>query len=349
MRPLISICLPNLNTRPFLEPRMQSILAQTLTDWELIIGDSHSEDGAWEYFQTFHGDPRIRLEQIPRAGIYAGWNECLRRATGKYIWIATSDDTAEPPFLERLVGTLERYPDVALAACRFRRIDEAGSAIPKARPVDDFDRLFGAILTIPHRRHRAAQGILEYCMADDWGNMAAVVFRRELLDRAGYFLTQFGSIADYAWRMKAILFSDLIYLPESLAAWRIHGTQATYNQPAGAPERSLRMIRQILAESEPFLPIEWTDHADYRNRLLHGFTARVLRCRYGLDRLTLRRAPRRFLRDCLRAAVRNPLYLFERCATGFSWHSRWFESEYDYARRLIAEWQAPWPPVAISL
>ncbi len=53
LRPLVSICLPTLNARRFLEPRMESILAQTLTDWELIVCDSYSNDGTWEYFQQF--------------------------------------------------------------------------------------------------------------------------------------------------------------------------------------------------------------------------------------------------------------------------------------------------------
>lgn len=51
--PLVSILLPNLNTRPFLEERMATILNQTYTNWELIIADSYSDDGSWEYLKEF--------------------------------------------------------------------------------------------------------------------------------------------------------------------------------------------------------------------------------------------------------------------------------------------------------
>src|SRR5690348_5094098 len=106
--PLISICVPNLNKRRFLEERMEALLAQTFTDWEMIVCDSYSDDGSWEFLEKFKTDPRIRLYQVPRAGLYAGWNECLQRSRGTYINIATSADTAVPTLFEKLVEPLER-------------------------------------------------------------------------------------------------------------------------------------------------------------------------------------------------------------------------------------------------
>ena len=82
--PLVSILLPNLNTRPFLEERMATILNQTCSDWELIIADSYSDDGSWEYLNRFPvRDSRITACQIPR-GLYQSWNFCLGNARGKY-------------------------------------------------------------------------------------------------------------------------------------------------------------------------------------------------------------------------------------------------------------------------
>src|SRR5215510_251840 len=108
--PLVSICLPNLNRRHFLGERMESILAQSLTDWELIVCDSYSDDGAWEFLQKFSSDSRVQLYQVPRRGAIAGVNDCLERARGKYIYIAPSDDTADLRLLENLVKPLERFP-----------------------------------------------------------------------------------------------------------------------------------------------------------------------------------------------------------------------------------------------
>ena len=75
MKPKVSILLPNLNNRPYLDERMASIMAQTFEDWELVIVDNYSDDGAWEFFQQWQTkDPRIRLTQAPRDGMYANWN-----------------------------------------------------------------------------------------------------------------------------------------------------------------------------------------------------------------------------------------------------------------------------------
>jgi hypothetical protein len=51
MKPKVSICVPNLNTRPFLPERFETIFSQSFQDWELLVYDSYSEDGAWKYIQ----------------------------------------------------------------------------------------------------------------------------------------------------------------------------------------------------------------------------------------------------------------------------------------------------------
>jgi glycosyltransferase involved in cell wall biosynthesis len=50
--PKVSILLPSFNARKFLEPRIESLLNQTITDWEAIVLDSQSNDGSWEFFQS---------------------------------------------------------------------------------------------------------------------------------------------------------------------------------------------------------------------------------------------------------------------------------------------------------
>ena len=71
--PRVSICLPTLNGQPLLTERLESILKQTFWDWELIVVDGFSSDGSWEFFQQHAvAEPRIRLAQAPREGVYGG-------------------------------------------------------------------------------------------------------------------------------------------------------------------------------------------------------------------------------------------------------------------------------------
>jgi glycosyltransferase involved in cell wall biosynthesis len=82
MAPKVSICLPNLNNMRFLPERLESIFQQSFTDWELVVVDNYSDDGAWRYFvEEAAKERRMRISQAPREGIYGNWNNCL--ATGK--------------------------------------------------------------------------------------------------------------------------------------------------------------------------------------------------------------------------------------------------------------------------
>src|SRR5215468_4316023 len=88
------------NMLPFLKERFDSIFNQTFQDWELFVYDSHSDDGAWAFIQDLEKTcDRMRIAQGPREGPYPAWNECLRRTSGEYVYIATSDDSMAPDFL----------------------------------------------------------------------------------------------------------------------------------------------------------------------------------------------------------------------------------------------------------
>jgi len=62
--PRISILLPWLNARQFLEEQIDSILAQTFTDWEVIVLDSYSDDGSWEFFQVINNETSVTFPQF---------------------------------------------------------------------------------------------------------------------------------------------------------------------------------------------------------------------------------------------------------------------------------------------
>src|SRR6185436_8243728 len=118
MTPLVSICVPTLNSLSFLKERFDSIFQQPFQDWELFVYDSYSDDGSWEFIQKVAaGEKRIRTMQGPRKGPYPAWNECLRQTRGELVYIATSDDSMAPDFLEKMAGALEEHSDCEIAHC----------------------------------------------------------------------------------------------------------------------------------------------------------------------------------------------------------------------------------------
>lgn len=228
MTPLVSICLPNLNTRPYLPERMESILAQTLPDWELIVCDSYSEDGAWEFFQPFKADRRVQLHQVPRAGVFAGWNECLKRARGQFIYFATSDDTMTPRCLEKLVAVLDAHPDVAQATCNLTIIDRASRPVGRHAFAEEWVGDYW--LRRAHRRYGITEFVAGCVGFHTVLSLTGLLFRRSLLDKVGFFPEDKRGIGDYEWSLRTYLYTDTIHIPDELATWRQHDQQVTFNR-----------------------------------------------------------------------------------------------------------------------
>ena len=74
-------------------------------------------------------DPRVSIAQAPREGLYPNWNQCVRRARGEYVYIATSDDGMAPDCLEKMVSALERHPECDAAHCKLVVVDESGAPL----------------------------------------------------------------------------------------------------------------------------------------------------------------------------------------------------------------------------
>ena len=183
--PKVSICLPNLNNRLYLEERIATIEAQTLTDWELVVCDNFSDDGAWEFFQELaKRDARVRISQEPREGMYANWNNCVRQARGEFVYVATSDDTMAPDCLEKMVKALEENPDCDLAHCPMRVIDQHGAPGRDWWSVSSlFAKSSADLMNRRHKRIAPYDGIL--CLLGDniYSSVTQLLIRRSLLTR----------------------------------------------------------------------------------------------------------------------------------------------------------------------
>lgn len=327
---------------------METILAQTMTDWELIVCDSYSNDGAWEFFQKFKDDPRVRLYQVPREGLYAGWNECLKRVQGQYVYFATSDDTARPQCLERLCAVLEAYPDVSLAMCRYETITESGVVVEtRAGNAGSF---YGPWQQVAHRR----SGLLEFFVhvglyMPSWGSMTTVLFRRDLMAKTGTFRTDCGWWGDWFWAIRSSLFTDTIYLPEVLATWRAHSQQATQRLVTIQSNRKkYEMLKDAVAASQLLLPRSVTKEGDWLQALLRNCRGEYL-MQLGLDRGTVQRDPRCTVRGATYGLFHEPRYLLARLLTGLTWNQEFFGHNEEYLRRLMVRMQVPWPPVKVEI
>lgn len=228
--PKVSICIPNLNNRPYLPERFETIFNQTFQDLELIVCDNHSEDGAWEFFQEQAArDKRIRISQAPREGLYTNWNNCIRQARGEHVYIATSDDTMSPDFLEKMVAALDKNPGCGVAHCCLDFIDEHGVKISSGHCWDNWctTRFFGDWNKKYHVRPRGHDAVVALALKTVYLSVTQILVRRDLFDLTGMYENRWGSFGDFEWQMRAALATKTVHVPEYLATWRFHPQQAS--------------------------------------------------------------------------------------------------------------------------
>jgi hypothetical protein len=114
--PTVSVLMPTFRQAPFIRRAVESLLAQTLQDWELIVVDDGSPDDTAAMLAPFLADPRVRYERLERnTGLGAALNHATALARGRYLAYLPSDDIYYPEHLAALAAILDARPEVYLA------------------------------------------------------------------------------------------------------------------------------------------------------------------------------------------------------------------------------------------
>ena len=130
MPPAVSILMPTFNRLEFVPPAIESVFAQSFTDWELIIADDGSGTDTRAYLQSLT-HPRVRVLWMAHTGRPPVMlNAALRVARGEFVAFLDSDDVWLPRKLELQVASLRRQPARRWSCTAFALIDAAG------RPLD---------------------------------------------------------------------------------------------------------------------------------------------------------------------------------------------------------------------
>jgi glycosyltransferase involved in cell wall biosynthesis len=126
--PRVTIALATYNRAAYLRQAIESCLAQTFTDFELLVCDNASLDDTEAVVASF-GDPRIRyLRNAVNLGMVGNWNRCLTEARGELIANLCDDDLMLPDRLARQVGIFDAHPETGVVHGDAEMIDESGRA-----------------------------------------------------------------------------------------------------------------------------------------------------------------------------------------------------------------------------
>ncbi len=130
--PTVSVIVPNYNHAPYLRQRIDSILSQTYQDFELILLDDCSTDRSREVLGKYANHPKVShlvYNESNGGSPFSQWNKGIALADGDWIWIAESDDWAEPRFLERMMAEATNVTNCTLAFCTTRWVDTEGNEL----------------------------------------------------------------------------------------------------------------------------------------------------------------------------------------------------------------------------
>ncbi len=234
---MVSVCMASYNHEPYLRQAVDSVLAQTRSDLELVVVDDGSTDGSAELLRSLaRARPAVRFlfhENRGHRGISASWNEAFRASRGQYLaWIG-SDDVWYPEKLARQVALLESRPDVGLVYGLADVIDAQGARTGK---------VIGSDIT-------AAPDPLEQLLQTCWIPCLTVTTRRRCLEESGPFAE---NLVYSDWELWIRIASEwrVAFEDRAVAAYRVHGANTSIDIPSSQDvERRLAVMSSVQARS----------------------------------------------------------------------------------------------------
>ena len=211
--PKVSVLIPAYNYAHYLTEAIESALAQTFEDFELIIIDNCSTDNTKEIVYNYaKEDSRvIFMENNENIGMFRNYNQALLHAKGEYIKFLNADDKFEPTLLEKFVKILDEHQDVSIVTSH-RQYFQNGSDIQKT----DFSGMQNGKEMI----------LLALSKINFIGEPTTVMFRKKNLN-LGLFDTSLIFFADLDMWLRQLSVGNLYIVDEVLSFVRKHEEQGT--------------------------------------------------------------------------------------------------------------------------
>jgi glycosyltransferase involved in cell wall biosynthesis len=226
-----SIVLAVRNGWPYVQQCVESVLAQTYRDFDLIVLDNQNTDNTVPYIKSL-SDSRIRLyHSSAPLSIVESWARAKDVAKNEYMTLLGHDDTLDPGFLEAIKGLIDRFPDAKLYQTGFRFINSTGEKIRGCKPV-------------PVRETPAQYLQGRFCRERDITG-TGMVMRSAEFDRVGG-LPGFERLffADDALWLLLMEGGYKAYDPAELASVRMHLKKESTTKPSAWPSL-LRGLNQL--------------------------------------------------------------------------------------------------------
>lgn len=249
----VSVVMPVFNAERFLCEAVESILAQSFEEFELIAIDDGSTDASAGILNQYaRADRRLRVIRRAHEALPATLNFGCALAEGKYIARMDADDIALPARFQRQMEFLEVHPRVAILGTQLERIREDGT------PID--------VTNVPLEPGEIAGNMQKFCCM----HHPTVMMRAEALHALGGYREAFLAAEDHDLWLRAAERFELANLPDILLRYRIHTQTVSFQKleqqviSAKAAELSARLRRS--GNSDPFTAKKRITRQDLREQ-----------------------------------------------------------------------------------
>ncbi|PRX41540.1 glycosyltransferase family 2 protein [Salegentibacter salegens] len=234
MKFLVSICIPTYNGVPFLQEALDSINQQTYRNIEVIISDDASNDQTLEIVQDFKAKaifPVYIYHHKPK-GIGANWNNCIKKANGKYIKFLFQDDVLLPNCIEEQIKVFKNYKNIGLVSSKREFIIEKNVSTEILQWADLFKDLQvnlkfqDNIISFLKNDFLKSEEFQRYPY-NKIGEPSVVLFPKSIVEKIGYFREDMVQILDYEFYYRILRFKKIAIINKPLVKFRLHKQQTT--------------------------------------------------------------------------------------------------------------------------
>lgn len=244
--PLVSVLIPTFNRCKLVQETIDSVLAQTFKNFELIVIDDGSEDGTNETLNTRYGEKIVYIWQ-ENQGEAVAFNRGISLARGRYIATLGSDDLWSAEKLDRQVPVLENHPDVAVVFCQAWLIDGNGQKIS--------EQPLGANL-------RSADFTIENLLVRNTipAGGSTCLIRRSVFEQVGGFTLDIDYGDDWDLWLRLAANSKMEFIAEPLVSYRRHAQTQSFSPNIKRVDDALADHLLLLGRVRNNLPDKIPEH-----------------------------------------------------------------------------------------
>jgi glycosyltransferase involved in cell wall biosynthesis len=241
--PLLSIILPNFNHAHLLPYALESVLAQTFEDFELIIVDDGSTDQSVETITLYmKKDRRIRLlRHKQNAGIAAGYATALKVVKGIYLHQFSATDAYRPGFLDKCLYWLKQYPQIGMCCTDVGLFTDD----PEQSVSFQLIKEVSTPMVFPHEK---IEKIFKYAHFSIPG-LSSIVKKESFLRFGGYH-PELRFMSDWYLTHQIALFEGAIYIPEPLVVFREPGYSKITSSDPKLRRETLQYLAKLVLQKE---------------------------------------------------------------------------------------------------